>query len=159
MNFNCSQPVLFLLYVVKFFAIFLFMGLNNGFLFSFVKLIICAVVGSPVEFKVIDLDKVVVRGDGLGLVPNNRPATFTITAPDAKLSDIDVAITSEFGQHLYLTYSYVLRSSYHCLMFISTSNLILVRTNNIFHKHHLSHFCSCFVGNSLSFTSTQQAFL
>lgn len=64
------------------------------------KLNIYAVAGSPVEFKVIDLSKVVVRGEGLGLVPNNRPATFMITAPDAKLGDIDVAITSKFEQRL-----------------------------------------------------------
>jgi len=60
----------------------------------------CAAVGSPVQFKVIDVNKVIVRGDGLGLVPVNRPATFTITAPDAKLSEIDVAITSTFNSHL-----------------------------------------------------------
>jgi len=53
-----------------------------------------ALLGSPVEFKVIDVNKVVVRGDGLGLVPTNRVASFVITAQDAQLSDIDVAITS-----------------------------------------------------------------
>lgn len=43
----------------------------------------------------IDVNKVVVRGDGLGLVPVNRPASFYVTIPDAQLSDIDVAITSK----------------------------------------------------------------
>jgi len=56
------------------------------------------------QFKVIDVDKVIVRGDGLGLVPTNRTATFTITAPDAHLSDIDVAITSMFKQCLCISY-------------------------------------------------------
>jgi len=65
------------------------------FLLSPAKPVICAVAGSPVQFKVIDVSKVVVRGDGLDLVPVNRPASFTITAPDAQLSEIDVAITSE----------------------------------------------------------------
>jgi len=32
----------------------------------------------------------------LVFVPVNRPASFVITAPDAKLSEIDVAITSKF---------------------------------------------------------------
>jgi len=56
-----------------------------------------------VQFKVIDVTKVVVRGDGLGLVPVNRPAAFIITAQDAKLSDIDVSITSMFKQCLYIS--------------------------------------------------------
>jgi len=64
----------------------------------------CTVAGSPVEFKVIDVNKVVVRGDGLGLVPTNRPASFVITAPEAQLSDIDVAITSKFKQHMSLSF-------------------------------------------------------
>ena len=63
-----------------------------------------AAAGSPVEFKVIDVNKVIVRGDGLGLIPVNRPATFVITAPDARLSDIDVAITSKFTQHVQITH-------------------------------------------------------
>ena len=54
------------------------------------------VVGSPVDFKVIDVSKVVVRGNGLGHVPVNRNASFVITAPDAKLNEIDVAITGAF---------------------------------------------------------------
>lgn len=66
----------------------------------------CAGIGSPVQFKVIDVNKVVVRGDGLGLVPVNRPAAFIITAPDAQLSDIDVAITSAF-KRLFCTLSLV----------------------------------------------------
>lgn len=59
-----------------------------------------SVPGSPVDFKVIDVSKVLVRGDGLGLVPVNRPASFVITAPDAKLSEIDVAITNPAGCEL-----------------------------------------------------------
>jgi len=69
-----------------------------------------------VQFKVIDMNKVVVRGDGLGLVPTNRPASFTITAPDAKLSEIDVAITSKFRQHLYIPCNCMIHSSYSCLL-------------------------------------------
>jgi len=66
-----------------------------------VELVGDAVAGSPAEFKVIDVNKVVVRGDGLGFVPVDRPASFLITAPDAQMSDIDVSITGTANQHSY----------------------------------------------------------
>jgi len=86
------------------------------FLVHVSKLVSYAVVGSPVEFKVIDVNKVVVRGDGLGLVPTNRPALFFITAPDAKLSDIDVAITSKSRQHVYITICFIYCLTCNCLV-------------------------------------------
>jgi len=79
---------------------FLLRCMFSFLLFTRVKLFSYVVVGSPVEFKVIDINKVVVRGDGLGLVPCNHPASFVITAPEARLSDIEVAITSTFNLHL-----------------------------------------------------------
>ena len=50
--------------------------------------------GSPATFNVVDTNKVTVRGDGLGLVQCGRPAVFVVSAPDANLSDLDVAIIS-----------------------------------------------------------------
>ena len=84
----------------KYLCLSLFFADSTLLLFIWVKLTSDAVVGSPVEFRVIDVNKVVVRGDGLGLVPTNRPASFVITAPEAQLSDLDVAITSEFKQYM-----------------------------------------------------------
>jgi len=49
--------------------------------------------GSPFPFNVLDPGKVMVRGSGWELVPVNELTSFTITAPSAKIQDIDVVIT------------------------------------------------------------------
>jgi filamin len=59
-----------------------------------------SVPGSPTQFKVVDTSRVMVRGDGLGLVQCGHLASFLITAPDARLCDLDIAITSPVGKEL-----------------------------------------------------------
>jgi len=67
-----------------------------------------------------------VRGDGLGLVPTNRPASFVITAPDARLGDIGVAITSKFEatfkHNVYLCVPFIL----HCSIFYVNKQLVIL---------------------------------
>ena len=48
---------------------------------------------SPFQFMVIDPNRVIVRGDGLGLVRAQQQATFFLIAPPAQLKDIDICIT------------------------------------------------------------------
>lgn len=45
------------------------------------------------QFQVVDLCKVSVKGEGIGVVPCNIPTNFLLTAPDAKLKDFDIIIT------------------------------------------------------------------
>jgi hypothetical protein len=52
-------------------------------------------LGTPVNFIVVDTCKVSVKGEGLGLVQCGHVAMFMITAPDAQLKDIAVAIKGE----------------------------------------------------------------
>lgn len=61
----------------------------------------CSVAtGLPSQFNVVDIDKVTVRGDGLGLVQCGKVATFIINAPDAHRKDIDVCIRGANGKEL-----------------------------------------------------------
>ena len=48
--------------------------------------------GSPFHFTVIDASQVKAVGDGLGLVPCNRSATFSIHAPGARAHDLTINI-------------------------------------------------------------------
>jgi filamin len=59
-----------------------------------------SIPGSPAEFSVVDPSKVVVRGDGLGSVQCSRQAVFMISAPDAQLRDLEVAVVGPNGKHL-----------------------------------------------------------
>lgn len=56
------------------------------------------VCGSPFQFMVYDPCRATARGEGLDMVQCNQRATFIVNAPDAKLSDIDVRITSPTGR-------------------------------------------------------------
>ena len=55
--------------------------------------------GSPFSFKVVDASKVMASGEGLGLVPVNKKATFMVQAETASQQDLDIRITgrSELG--------------------------------------------------------------
>jgi len=56
------------------------------------------VIGSPFQFNVYDACRASARGDGLSLVQCNQTASFVITAPEAKLCDLDVKILSPSGR-------------------------------------------------------------
>src|SRR6218665_2293118 len=67
---------------------------------NLIVILLCTIVlfyflnlGNPFQFFVTDVNRVVVRGEGLGLVRCNQPASFNISAPGAQLKDIDVQIT------------------------------------------------------------------
>jgi hypothetical protein len=82
---------------------------------------VCTVAGSPFKFQVYDACRASARGDGLSLVQCNERATFVVTAPDAKYSDIDVRITSELSEELQ-NYSLIIK--YYFL--IRKKNYIIV---------------------------------
>jgi len=54
----------------------------------------------PITFNVLDSSKVLARGDGLGLVQVGVPTAFVVTAPDAKLRDLDIRVIGPSGNEL-----------------------------------------------------------
>jgi len=59
--------------------------------------------GKTLSFMVTDPSKFSAQGDGLGLVRVNQTASFTISAPCAKVEDIGVSITGLCFIHLRLS--------------------------------------------------------
>jgi len=57
------------------------------------------VSGSPVSFLITDSSRASVRGDGLGVVKANTDVSFTVTAPEATLKDVDIHIVGPNGKY------------------------------------------------------------
>jgi filamin len=58
------------------------------------------VPGSRFTFLVIDPANATVRGEGLASVRCNQPTTFTVVAPGAQMSNINVQITGQLIQKI-----------------------------------------------------------
>lgn len=49
-------------------------------------------VGSPFTFHVSDISKFTAKGSGLGIVPCNKTASFTVSGPGLQQQDLEISI-------------------------------------------------------------------